>query len=194
MPLQIRIIVVIGSVLIVSTSEYFFAHRPKRNLSLEKQQYLIENILFYAISSLFPLDYKNFRASVMLPVKSWKFWKEKELQIFASFNMEDFPAELKIKYKIRQGSAGMAWYHNQELIADLTRVSISEWGLNPIQQQLTKDVKGVYSIPIRYPGNQKKVIGILNIDTMLSDKVGELREEYVGDAVKNLALVLATIL
>jgi hypothetical protein len=96
-----------------------------------------------------------------------------------------------------QGCTGHAWGTGQQVAADLSKVSpddlIQIWKLTPTQISVTRGLGAILSTPIEI-GRDKKIVGILSIDSDGNLETSKLGEPAALDIALQSAVLLARML
>lgn len=148
-----------GAILLFVAGQYIKFKRSykdkKRDQLYQLRKFLreIQQIIYAAHRKEIPL-----RINIMRPDKKGV------LRIFTHIGMEK-AQDLGITFPPGKGCAGKAFELGRVIVGDLQHTSPKKWGLTNDQIKITKGLKSILSIPLKF---KDKVIGVLNVDSPLS--------------------------
>lgn len=160
----------------------------------EKDGRLHELNIFFMLKQLAEMIAKpgfKSRACVFLPEADGK------LHIAYSHNMEGDPDQGLVLER-NQGCSGDAWANCEIVFTDLREVPPedlrSKWKMRPDQIKLTEGLGSILSIPLFQPYNERRVIGVLSVDSTGTLDESGLKSDDLREQCQQSATVLAGML
>lgn len=199
------VVVVIG-IALAGATYYFDSARQRRQVTEEKLEPLLEDLIFPMISRDYEQlvdDPPEIRVNVMLlrrrdafPLgnarKLWPWQRSLKVE-FARGDYTDF-SEDAIKWAVDEGVCGTAIEYNKMIWSDLEEVEVHEWDMTQNQLNATQHLGSVLSIPIHVPEDESKnhPVGVLNIDSQANLNETQFDQD-LGKELKRYANYIGTL-